>query len=137
MNEATQNLARRIMASRHLRWMDGMQRVHPDCPEDAWRLVRSVWRPYSPTGDRGVAPAYFDETILDLTDPATAGCISALALQRWEAESIAVTPDGPLYAVQILDDVGRVVAVLPMRRAEGVHMWAQAAVEALCWEGAP
>ena len=78
MTSREQVIARRVAASPHFRWMPGMLDYHLPVrvePDD---------------DDRGC-------TVPDLTDPATLGCLHALACERWGVDAITPLdgPDGP------------------------------------------
>ena len=95
-------LARALIASPHWRWMDGMRLTWEHAPLrfGAWdwapRVARLVdsdsgWLPLR--GVRAVDDIPSDplpETLPDLTDPATVGCIAHLARAAWRNPGLTI-----------------------------------------------
>jgi hypothetical protein len=124
MNEDMIELARRAMASPHWRWMPGMLVMSEDnCHRPA--RIESLYGDgygltvvphedgpvYAAHHEYGIAGAFPHFTsVPDFTDPATFGCVLALARDAWDAPEFFpdLTPvgyridqDGPYYPDQI------------------------------------
>lgn len=73
-------LARAVTAAPGVRWMAGMLIRATNCDAVSWRLV------YDRHPETVGSPHY-----LDLADPATAGCLLAMVVERWPLHvSVAV-----------------------------------------------
>jgi hypothetical protein len=79
------DLARRAVACKGWRWMDGMRALDGDgvC---AFRLTENSGLPGHPE------PVVDDSWLPDLTDPATLGCLLALVREAWRDECACVLP---------------------------------------------
>ena len=79
MNEEMTALARRAVACKGWRWVDGMICVRLECGRR--------WRPWTPrVWDSGTY-------LPDLRDPATLGCLLALVREAWDDPTICVVFD--------------------------------------------
>jgi hypothetical protein len=86
MTEEQIALAKRAVACKGWRWMDGMRALDGDgaC---GFRLTENSGLPGHP------APVVDDAWLPDLTDPATLGCLLALVREAWEDHTIVAKAD--------------------------------------------
>jgi hypothetical protein len=90
MNEDQINLARRAVACKHWRWVQGMQWTAPHIDGVVWNSGR-VEHPPANAFSRIAIPVF--------SDPATLGCLLHLVREAWGDASIASAslPDGTGY----------------------------------------
>lgn len=119
MNEAQQNLARRLVEHPAWRWMPGMRLMEfeagrawrlcaKDERADSFHLTQESWR-------RLRQPAPCISTMSpDLTDPATVGCLLVLAREAWgDPGAYAVGSDVHGWTVCVLVVAGDATGVWP------------------------
>lgn len=87
MTEDMLDLARRAVACKGFRWMDGMRALDGDgaC---GFRLTENSGLPGHPE------PVVDDAWLPDLTDPATLGCLLALVREAWDDPHASVGSAG-------------------------------------------
>ena len=99
MTSESMDLARRAVACKGWRWVEGMA-----VAKDGRRIrvcVDSLGKTYFPGRHR------FEDLTPDLTDPATLGCLLALVREAWKspvAQASPSLPDGHLWTCYINDE---------------------------------
>ena len=88
-------LARRAVACKDWRWRPGMKvsALSDACPPRPMRIADDLrlWRPYS------------DQTLPDLTDPATLGCLLALVRKAWRQPTLYCHYSHGMWTVEGFD----------------------------------
>lgn len=81
MNEVQQQLARRLVEHPAWRWMPGMRAVSDRGESGFARHIETISAQSAPWYQWN--DIWLDDAVPDLTDPATVGCMLALAREAW------------------------------------------------------
>ena len=87
------DLARQLVTSPHWRWLSGC-RWRFDLPHhaDLWQVHDPLWIDEDGVVLKNTPPTARGRVVIDLSDPATVGCIAHLVIEAWGAAPVYVRP---------------------------------------------